>query len=159
MGLDVSAYSKVTLIAASGTPACDWDKLDNGNRADLYNNSDFTERAGGMVEGIYDAEGCVRVFSSGYGHYNRFREQVAALVGKTCNEMWQVDTKGPFWEFVNFSDCEGFIGTTVCAKLADDFERYHDIAKNRLDTWELKQYESFMRAFRLASVAGVVWYH
>ena len=62
---------------------------------------------------------------------------------------WMADD-GPFWELINFSDCEGFLGPAVCKKLIMDFDEFASQAKAfSADTVDFpKLYESFHQAIK-----------
>ena len=67
---------------------------------------------------------------------------------------------------INFSDCEGAIGTVVSARLYRDFVENEEKANNfpanpsNFDKeYNLETYKKWKEAFRLASDAGVVIFH
>lgn len=66
----------------------------------------------------------------------------------------------PFFELINFSDCEGFIGHTVCEKLAKDFrDNEHLIPaeeKNCAFPYFYEKYKEWKKALELASDSGAV---
>lgn len=68
---------------------------------------------------------------------------------------WSAEA-GPFWELINFSDCEGIIGPVVSAKLARDFQEYQEKANSQLTDYDLERYNSWRQAFELAAENGVV---
>lgn len=180
MGLDISYYSG--LRRAVGTEGLD----DNGEPLydegwhDFYENKDFPGRADDVPRGRYKA-GNGDGFSCGaYSRYNRWREELAQFAGypATPHERYgQVEhlhaagawavTSGPFWELINFSDCEGTIGTAVSRKLAADFAEYQskvDALPNESwpgsDEYGFKaQYAKWRKAFEVASQNGAVCFH
>ncbi len=109
MGLDISYYSKVKFIRKNDDNDCE------DNEVHLWVNTDWPERADGLTDGIYsfDTEDGFRAGS--YDGYNTWREQLAALVGTTPEDVWANPQPGPFMELINFADNEGFIGPgNVC---------------------------------------------
>ena len=104
-----------------------------------------------------------------YSSYNAWRN-------KLCQRAHAIDAEylwdnseayqgKPFYELIDFSDCEGYIGHIVCKKLAEDFEEHYEKAKeffnnsNELTDYHIGKYESFMKAFQLASEDGIVEFH
>ncbi|TFI60454.1 hypothetical protein CKN63_13545 [Carnobacterium divergens] len=58
-----------------------------------------------------------------------------------------------------FSDCEGYIGSVVSKKLAQDFQDLEVIAKEKLEERDLNIFLEFKNAFELASHNGCVSFH
>jgi hypothetical protein len=171
MGLDVTAYRKLT-------PAPDAKMtdgyLDDDGVVQIYRQDQhFPGRCDEFADrGIYrygDAEDC---FSGGYMGYGLWREQLAALAGYPpitgddpmlsrmphSNSAWQA-AGGPFWELINFSDCEGTIGTAVSAKLAQDFANFQTAADHHHDERFRRVYLGFRKAFETAADGGCVVFH
>jgi hypothetical protein len=101
-----------------------------------------------------------------YSGYNQFRKELCRMShGVDPDVIWAACQEhggcvpGPFVEMINFSDAEGLIGPEACARLADDFDEYHEKAKGCLEGWHLETYEDFRRAFRLAAGTGCVEFH
>ena len=67
-----------------------------------------------------------------------------------------VATEGPFWELINFTDCNGVLGTAVCQKLAKDFADYEVSARSLEDKEFLYTYLQFKAAVEWASDGGAV---
>ena len=65
----------------------------------------------------------------------------------------------PFFELINFSDCEGILGAPVCAKLAADFAKYQERANTSHDEWWREKYAGWRRAFEMAADNGCVEFH
>ena len=143
MGLNITAYEEVT--------------KDSEGEIHLYNIDCFRERADGVEEGIYSSVGEEIEFRAGsYSGYNRWRESLAQLVGKTITEIWNNSSpKGPFTELINFADNEGTIGPKTSKKLALDFLKYEEQAKaHGTDGYFYETYTLFKDAFVLASKTG-----
>jgi hypothetical protein len=64
----------------------------------------------------------------------------------------------PFYELINFSDCEGIIGPEVSTKLYNDFVKFEVVAKNE-EEYFYRKYKDWMKAFKVASNKGVVSFH
>jgi len=163
MGLDVTAFEKVVYVG-------DFDADNPGDTVRLYSSPDFPKQADGMKSGAYTVNGGEydRV-SMSYSTYNRWREALAKLAGylpvrsrytpepSHAAGAWATD-HGPFWELINFSDCEGLIGAATAKKLADDFAKYDDAAI-KLDGDFYYKYTEFASCFKLASNGGAVKFH
>jgi hypothetical protein len=155
MGLDISAYRNVTRVGDS----------DGGDApADcvrLYHNPDFAGRSDDVPAGIYRADDEMNFRAGSYGGYNRWREQLCALAGHgTPRDVWDAENpQGPFIELINFSDCEGTIGTGVSAKLARDFAEYQANADAHPDEWFRDRYAKWRAAFEMAAQHGAVEFH
>ena len=65
---------------------------------------------------------------------------------------------GPFFELINFSDSEGFIGTAVATKLLADFKSFHDKAEIIGDRF-FEQYKHWQSAMEMASNNGCISFH
>ena len=99
----------------------------------VFESDDFPGRLGGVEVGYYDHLESEWFYGRAYGAYNRWRNLLAQLAGYPVLQLaertgadvgaWNAQG-GPFWELINFSDCEGFIGGTVAEKIAKDFAKY-----------------------------------
>jgi len=76
----------------------------------------------------------VDFWAGSYLYYNKWRDTLALFATRhTCAELWELRTtdpslaRAPFMELLDFSDCEGVIGSVVAQKLADDFA-WHALA-------------------------------
>lgn len=172
MGLDISFYKNISPINAC---------LDqNGNAI----NPETGDEIGGKYfqpiknfyfdhdEGI--ADHCAYSFESeagfragSYGGYNHWRDQLAQIAGYPKDESeirpysasaWKANS-GPFWELINFSDCEGTIGPENSAKLAKDFADFQSKADEHQDEYFRERYSLWRNAFETASQNGAVVFH
>ena len=173
MGLDVSAYSQMKkidcLFNADGEP------VDPVTRETIYDyvETDHAPHHPGRVNEFEDGA-CYaygdsdELSAGGYGRYNDWRNDLAKLAGyplgqykedgtmrdSYCVACWN-GAPGPFSELINFSDCEGVIGTKVSRKLAADFAAFQSAADNVGGCFAGK-YAEWRRLFELASDAGCV---
>lgn len=175
MGLDVTAYRQLrkldVVFDADGEP------IDPVTRKeveyDLFAvvNPNFPGRAAEIEhKAAYKAEESDSFRAGSYSAYSQWREDLAQLAGyplgeyekygkkwpSYCVACWNGAT-GPFSELINFSDCEGVIGATVSAKLANDFADFQDrVGQNGHFA---RIYDNFRRAFEMASDGGAVAFH
>jgi hypothetical protein len=131
MGLDCTAYEKVTLVEAitlEQLKVKNWEHplYDDEAHCLLYN-KDFPERSDGLVEGFYLIEGKSKGFRAGsYSGYMRYRQLLAQIVGaESAEKFWREPEKlkdKPFYEQINFADNEGFLGPETCKLLLADYK-------------------------------------
>jgi hypothetical protein len=187
MGLDITAYKGLTkldvVFGADGEPidpttreSLDYDSYD----LRCYINPDYADRATGLEhKAVYKSEASMGFRAGSYGGYNAWREELARLAGYpavpvdrygTGNVQHRADygawntTEGPFWELINFSDCEGVIGPVVAAKIAKDFAEWDERAKTHGDSvergeWFYPLYQTWQKAFEMAAQNGAVDFH
>ena len=162
MGLDISAYQKLTKCAKDYGD--DYDAGYEAGAMYLTIIDSFANAADGY-SGWYETSGEKSFgFRAGsYGGYNTWRAWLAQLVGNTAEKIWEKHEPGPFVELINFSDCEGTIGPKTSAKLAKDFAEWHDRAvlfgKKIGEDWFIDKYNQWAIAFNLAANDGVVTFH
>lgn len=164
MGLDVTAFSKVRRVRDHD--GSDWEV----DEIVLSNEPAFAPRAADVPNGIYRYERSQHVFSRSYGTYNHWREELAKLAGYAAHPTetddahihsrtaWEAES-GPFWELINFTDCDGVLGAQTCSKLLADFEAFEARAAAHTDSWFRDMYRSFHAAIRLAADGGAVKFH
>lgn len=174
MGLDISYYTRLKKADNQGFNR-GGEPLDEDGFV-LPKNPDFRNREEGVdINAVYVGERAGSFPCGSYGSYNHWRNALAILAGyapfpgeknpKRSHSMtaWEVATSGPFWELINFSDCEGTIGPVVSAKLAKDFADFDEQARvfdyNNLNPWFYEIYANFRKAFEAASDNGVVKFH
>jgi hypothetical protein len=88
-----------------------------------------------------------------YSGYNSWRRWLCErFLGVDPKEVWE-DPKRfegkPFYELIDFSDCDGILGTEVCLKLCDDF--HNAVFKEEEDEYQLEIFNKFMEAFGIVS--------
>lgn len=120
MGLDITAYSK--LVKRDPQPPREADECETNGVRFYPNNKDFSGRADEIeCHLVYDYETCSGFRAGSYSGYNKWRDQLCKAVhGITAERFWT--TPGAetmdLHDLINFSDCEGVIGASVCAKIA-----------------------------------------
>jgi hypothetical protein len=156
MGLDIRAYSGLVKVRAFNEGDESGDYYDQGLRK-FYPHIDFpASRFTPLEENMlysYVSEYSFRAGS--YSGYNEWREQLAALVGTTTDQVWAEPQPGPFMELINFADNEGTLGSEICEKLLHDFQGWNDRAKGG-GTWFYDRYVHWMKAFELGADNGAV---
>lgn len=173
MGLDITAYSKLKKVPckfnSDGEPINDKGQ-DREGVFIPYAHSSFPEHHKGLTpKAAYEYGKSFDFRAGSYSGYNAWREQLAALAGYAAKPgftdakphsetAWDMDS-GPFWELINFSDCEGCIGPVVSAKLAKDFADYQAKADAHDDEYFRRKYSEWRKAFEMAADGGAVDFH
>ena len=107
-----------------------------------------------------------------YSGYNRFRKLLSKGVADVdVDTLWENEAQykdSPMFEMINFSDCEGILGTGVCQKLypqfVDNRVKFENYLKSEFGQdvntviWEMETYDNFTEAFKLGSQNGIVVY-
>lgn len=165
MGLDIFAISKIKLTGNTVN-----DELAE-NDINVY--QDLFNRIIGLEVGIYSStsESTEHHFRAGsYSTYNGFRRDLSlAIFGVRVENIWknvEAYEGRPFFEMIEFSDCEGIIGPVVSKKLYEDFKTHRsNMIKYCLDnfiddeyTYEytMGTYDNFTTAFKIAKDQGIV---
>lgn len=165
MGLDISWYRN--LVKMEPPPA-----EDGRNTFQLLHNDGFPGRAGQVEDGaVYVAERHDSFHVGPYGYYGKWRDWLAKLAGYPRStdaehpyaaSAWAA-SEGPFWELINFSDCEGVIGAAVSSKLAKDFADFRVRALRATqvadDGETMDHYDEWQDAFTQAANNGAVEFH
>lgn len=178
MGLDIQAASHLRYVRP--IPDCDeFDRLEEqANGQDkcldevyflLYPNEEGQEdHLAGMEPGLYEytAASEKHDFRAGpYSYYNTWREQLSRLaLGIEPEAVWEEPERfagRPFVELINFTDCDGRIGSGLAAKLAADFRAHAVKAEEFAATLDdegsfIGNYRDFARAFELAARDGAL---
>jgi hypothetical protein len=167
MGLDISVYVNVKEVDASEVELDeDGYPIDWNNYQKFYVNPHFYGRAEPIKDGSYykieypSDEDAVD-FGYSYGGYNNLRKQLSMVAGyDDINDIWDgTISEGAFVEVINFSDCEGIIGSVVSAKLAKDFAEYQSKADEQ-DEIFINFYNKLRKIFEHAgNKNGVVAFH
>lgn len=154
MGLDILALQKATRLD---------DRVKNSGRYDghVYK-TDGLDRLNGCKEGYYKAKERFSFRAGSYSGYNEWRSWLCrTFLGVSPDTVWNNEEKykdKPFFELINFSDCEGAIGPKTSAKLAKDFkENARALVKADIPgMWFVNQYSKWQHAFEMASDDGFV---
>src|SRR5882724_5662761 len=159
MGLDITAYRQ---IKAAGPMPKDGD-YDYETLAYLYVNQDFPGHAEGIdSETLYSFTEKMKFRAGSYSGYNEWRNELAKMAyGKPARYVWNNRKSGPFFELINFSDCEGALSASISIKLAADFAKYQP----RADQWAEtlaghegerfhNRYTDWRKAFEMAADNG-----
>lgn len=163
MGLDITAYSQ---LKDTGRPI-DW-AVDEVNAYIPHNHQDFAKRCVEFTPGnAFEYEDTLHARIGAYSYYGAWREKLAKLAGYSpvtgrtspYSEGAWAATEGPFRELIDFTDCDGVLGTAVCQKLAEDFASYEALAMYVEDKDFLYTYLEFKAAVGLASDGGAVVFH
>jgi hypothetical protein len=176
MGLDVTAFQEMKLINACRNEDGEIIDPETGKEVEsaveIWDNTDFPGRAAPLhSKCVYSYEEAMAVPGQGYGGFSNWRETLAKISGwpLTEYESWGAikkwhsagawaATEGPFWELINFSDCEGFIGTDACKKLCADFAQYKEAASKE-DGNFYTRYLQWHEAVIFASANGALQFH
>lgn len=161
MGLDVTAYTRLTRV---DNPQMDEYGEPIQALVKFYDNPDFPNRIAGVEGGVwYDADDSKHLFCGGYGSYGHWRRELAKLAGYASIDAAWGRNSGPFWELLNFSDCEGTLGTEVAKKLYSDFiafdERAKKVGYDGVHHMFYTHYQAFKEAMRMAADGGAVKFH
>lgn len=164
MGLDISAYRQVTKMNPSELELDSDGYSINGDvtRMHDFQNENFPRQGEGLdLASYYDCGTEYFGFRAGsYSGYNQWRSELAQMAGVNESALGPSDTCA-FAELIYFSDCEGFIGPVVSAKLANDFaafaQKAEDFSSNH--PYFLQTYNNFRYAFEMAKDGGMVHFH
>lgn len=117
------------------------------------NGSIWEEHLAGMKPGLYKYTKATEKYgfwAGSYGYYNWWREHLCRFaLGVEPSEVWEDPERfagRPFVELINFTDCDGWIGTKLAAKLAADFCDHEEEAEKFAAS--LKDKESFIENYR-----------
>lgn len=173
MGLDILAYRHAVKIEAVFDEDDNWTPLDPVSRQPIEDGLVFMavvdERAATHAlplihRGVYRASEDHGFRAGSYSGYNWWRNELAKMAGYAarehrgetsyCLDCWEGQT-GPFSELINFSDCEGTIGSEYGAKLARDFAEF-DAQAQALGEEFHEAYRDWRKAFEMAADNGAV---
>ena len=153
MGLDITAYKNIRIR-----------ELEKDEEGEYYFCNSGFEQSNMNIENKYvnidfDEEFDFRAGS--YSGYNHFRNSLCLASNNITDEdLWNSENKTlKFYWLINFSDCEGYIGTDYCKILYDEFVKYEKEIKLTLDEYHHRTYDNFKEAFRLALNNGLVSFH
>lgn len=171
MGLDITAKSNMALVGLHDEYNEAWE----GYEVEVsYINPDFPHAVPASFAGkqyaLYFETAQTQAYSfraGSYGGYSQFRRTLG--MGTAVEDIWRFPERfvdAPFFEMINFSDCEGLMTGPVCAKLHKDFvdnlERYTDYVVETVEddfNYYISKYLDWTEAFRLGSMDGYVAFH
>jgi hypothetical protein len=177
MGLDISAYNNIKFVSElpyipDSEDEIDWDSVDD-DLIVLHQNESFPTHCSDLKDGVYGGNEVHSFRAGSYSGYSLFRDFLSCtFLGIPSMEQYFHPTEiknKPFYELVDFTDCDGVIGTELSAKLYKDFvdneaEFLVKLSDNfRKTDWEFKGFKrvylDFKQAFELASNNGFVKFH
>ena len=114
MGLDIMVFEKVE--------KSDIQEYEDGR---IHIDNNFHQNPD-IEPGWFNTEGESSSFRVGpYSYYNKFRDALCyAIHGVSSQEFWLNSNSyigKPFYELIEFSDCDGVFGPQACYKLSKDF--------------------------------------
>ena len=113
----------------------------------------------------YIGSGTRRSFSAGsYSGYGQWRSMLCrSALGVEPHVVWDSAERwkeSPFFELINFSDCEGMIGPLAAASLHEDFSANRELVtrvnQDAGHLWFVDLYNTWEEAFALAANHGLV---
>ena len=158
MGLDITAYSNLVKVQRELSET----DQESGLFIRICAHRAWPGREAGLEpDAFYIGRDELKFSAGSYGGYGEWRRWLARLAGYgSPQDLWEGRvTSGPFFELINFSDCEGTIGPVVAKKLAADFAEFDDRAKAAGPEWEYDRYKRWRTAFEMASDSGAVDFH
>ena len=125
MGLDMRAYENAELVPEKLLPEDEDERYDSF--AHVWLNGNFPAEIG-LVGGWYKTSGESFSWRAGsYSGYNQFRRMLAEMFDdRTDEDYWyeDADPTWPFFELINYSDCEGAMGPQAIQNVGADFTEY-----------------------------------
>lgn len=176
MGLDITAGSRIVFIEAyddfeTFDTKYYYGNPDSDRYINLYPNTDFPGREApldfqGKRAACYRIDGERIGFRAGsYSGYGAWRADLCQMAnGIAPQRIWEnrydPQTQAlPFYPLIDFSDCEGLLGSVVATRLAADFARFQAEADAWPDSWFREKYAQWQRACELAADSGFVKFH
>lgn len=151
MGLDITAYKDIKII-------------ENKEPEYYFSSSDFPQS---NMPNLEDKEIQIDFkeefdFRAGsYSGYNLFRNELCISANNIkAEELWDLkDESLKFYWLINFTDCDGYIGTSYCSILYEEFCKYEEDVKLKLNDYFHQTYDNFKESFRLGRDNGLVSFH
>jgi hypothetical protein len=170
MGLDIAAYSNLILVAPEVKKALSRvPEISMGDGPRIMKMTKISDRGEGsrcldMDAGDYYGTESTEEFDfragsySGYGLFRRLLSEI--FLHSDPAEVWKTPKayKGqPFYELVDFSDCEGVIGPEVSSKLHSDFvEGRAQFFEECEDEWYRQKYDDWTKALSISKENGAL---
>ena len=131
MGLDISSFRRAVPVSPEEQEQVNAAEDPRNLAYDLgahipYIHPTWPERFAPLQPDIAYRDDAGPDWSASYGGYGVFRRDLALLVGVVDLDAWWRDPnpETPFFELLDFSDCEGAIGPEACAAIARDFAEW-----------------------------------
>lgn len=175
MGLGITGYSWLELIDMCDQEEYDLKYVTGPDHGTFHayegyvSRADFPARIEGAnlkPDGVYRYAERYSFEAGAYSTYNRWRSWLSmSFIGATPREIWTSPTDAyrtqPFYELVNFSDCEGLIAGPTATKLFEDFTKYAEMVRTMPASkeWFYERYTDFWSALAFAANDGVVSFH
>lgn len=162
MGLDVTAYRMIAPapeaeLDEGGYPV-EWDSYIRITPELIQlTEQNFPGRTQGLAPGVFGFVEAMDLRAGSYGGYSLWRDWLAKLVGfQSATDYWKrADSTSPFWELINFSDCEGYLGPVACAALVEDFARFTPDG----NVYENAKYQEWAQAVAIGADGGFLLFH
>lgn len=159
MGLDIFAIEKIRKL--SDDFEADFGSFEEEGQIFRAKINDKFEAHDHLTTGVYVSEGASMEFGAGsYGTYNGFRSDLCMLAHNVYpNIIWNnpdIYKGSDFYELINFSDCDGVIGSSTAQKLLSDFKKYREAYLLENDVWMGESYENWIKALDLAGNDGML---
>lgn len=154
MGLDVSVYQNIKVRDLE-----DEDDYDYEFQA-FVPAPQWEHKIKNLNNGAYYTGDSVGDLRSGYGSHYGFRVALCEIMYRTENE-WihgELNENMPFYELIDFSDCEGCLDWEISEKLYNDFISNHEAAMRyfKVKPNFKDKYIEWTEIFRLGKDKGVV---
>lgn len=126
---------------------------------------DFPTHPSPLKEGWYEVQGEACAFRAGsYSRYNAWRAWLCekalgvdpAIVWKSLADGEATYEGKPFVGLINFTDCDGVIGSELAAKLHSVFVEMRHMFAEDGEEYYMSLYDNFTEAFGLAADSGMV---
>lgn len=117
--------------------------------------------------GAYKCESSCIFRAGAYSAYNRFRNSISTIaLSVKAEEVWEnpLKYKGkPFFEIINFTDCDGCFDYVIADKLLNDFTTHKDVILSKFKELEprfVDTYNCFIAVLKDAvEKKGLVQYY
>lgn len=160
MSLIITGYSNIAPSTQGPEFDDNWDEHYGEGyfqaRIPLY----YAGHADGLVDQkVYKAESFKMTYAASGLHYRDWRWKLSCLV---CDENGIVNfnKKTSLEKLINFSDCEGIIGSATCAEILAGLNEYHKAFNKMYSSKKEKHfrqaYASIKKAFELGANNGCV---
>jgi hypothetical protein len=165
MGLDITAYKNVELIDTLQTADEFEEKYDWKEQLDWVSLcTDYPDRLPPIqLGGVYRYQDKMKFRAGSYSGYGWWRSELCKMAhGIEPQLIWdnpETYAGLPFVELINFSDCEGILGTEVCKKLLDDFVTHQLKANQSKSEYFKDAYANWLNTFEYAADNGYIDFH